>query len=160
MEETFTTYISAAGKNLKIVASLRGITEIAFVEEKGSCSAKSTEMLADAAIQLEEYLLGHRKNFSLALDPAGTEFQKKVWNILLKIPFGKTQTYAWLADQLGDPKVIRAAASANGKNPLAIVIPCHRVIGTNGSLTGYAGGLQNKQFLLHLERANGVLSLF
>lgn len=160
MEETFETYISAAGKTLKIVSNETSVKEIIFVNEEGIPSDFQPEILHKAASQLQEYLLGKRKDFDLKLDPKGTDFQKQVWDLLLTIPFGKTQTYAQMAEKLGNPKVIRAAASANGKNPISIVIPCHRVIGTNGSLTGYAGGLDNKLFLLQLENANGVLSLF
>jgi len=160
MEETFETYVSASGKTLKIVSDAHSVKDISFVEEKGPDSPTQPEILEKAARQLEEYLSGKRETFDLKLDPDGTDFQKKVWDLLQTIPFGKTKTYAWMADQLGDPKVIRAAASANGKNPIAIVIPCHRVIGSDGSLTGYAGGLDNKRFLLELERANGVLTLF
>lgn len=160
MEETFETYVAASGKILKIVSDLYSVKEISFVSEAGRESSAQPDILKKAARQLEEYLAGERETFDLKLDPEGTGFQKKVWNLLQTIPFGKTQTYAQMADQLGDPKVIRAAASANGKNPIAIVIPCHRVIGSDGSLTGYAGGLHNKRFLLELERANGVLTLF
>lgn len=160
MEETFETYITASGKILKIVSDAQSVKEISFVEEAGRSTSEQPEILKRAALQLEEYLSGKRQTFDLALNPEGTGFQKKVWNLLQTIPFGKTRTYAWMADQLGDPKVIRAAASANGKNPIAIVIPCHRVIGSDGSLTGYAGGLHNKRFLLELEKANGVLTLF
>lgn len=160
MEETFETYVSASGKTLKIISDTHSVKEIEFVTETGPDSSVEPEILKKAALQLEEYLSGKRETFELKLDPEGTGFQKKVWDLLQTIPFGKTRTYAWMADQLGDPKVIRAAASANGKNPIAIVIPCHRVIGSDGSLTGYAGGLDNKRFLLELERANGVLTLF
>jgi len=115
-------------------------------------------------IQLREYFQGSREQFDLPLSPKGTPFQKKVWSELQRIPFGKTISYLELARLLGDPKVIRASASANGKNPIAIIIPCHRVIGTNGSLVGYAGGLANKKWLLDFERkkAKGIsqLSIF
>lgn len=112
--------------------------------------------------QLKEYFEEKRKVFELNLDPEGTEFQKKVWALLCQIPFGKTLSYADMANKLGDPKVIRASASANGKNPIAIIIPCHRVIGKNGDLVGYAGGLNRKKMLLDHENrvANGVLELF
>ncbi len=108
--------------------------------------------LESCKIQLREYFEGVRDSFDLPLSPAGTPFQKKVWNALLQIPFGQTISYLELAKRLGDPKVIRAAGSANGKNPIAIVIPCHRVIGSNGDLVGYAGGLENKKWLLDLEQ--------
>lgn len=112
--------------------------------------------------ELSEYFGGKRQNFEIEIDPQGTDFQKKVWNNLLNIPYGKTKSYAEVAKELGDIKSIRAAASANGKNPIAIIIPCHRVIGKNGELTGYAGGLPRKKFLLDLENKikNGVNTLF
>lgn len=110
--------------------------------------------------QFEEYFEGKRTQFDLKLAPKGTEFQKKVWNQLQEIQFGKTMTYQQMANQLGDPKVIRAAASANGKNPISIAIPCHRVIGSDGSLTGYAGGLHRKKWLLEHESPSNQQSLF
>lgn len=115
--------------------------------------------LKPAVDQLAEYFEGKRTHFELKLNPEGTEFQKKVWKKLEEIPFGKTISYQQIANQLGDPKVIRAAASANGKNPIAIIIPCHRVIGSDGSLTGYAGGLHRKKWLLEHESPSkqGVL---
>lgn len=160
MEETFETYVSASGKVLRIVTDTESVKEISFVREARQSAGEAPDILWKAAAQLEEYLQGRREAFDLKLDPDGTDFQKKVWELLQTIPFGKTSTYARMADRLGDSKVIRAAASANGKNPIAIVIPCHRVIGSDGSLTGYAGGLDNKRFLLELEKANGVLTLF
>ncbi|MCL4169062.1 UNVERIFIED_CONTAM: hypothetical protein GTU68_012202, partial [Idotea baltica] len=109
------------------------------------------ESLLDCVIQLKEYFNETRKTFDLKLNPEGTTFQKKVWNQLETIPFGKTISYLELSKQLGDVKAIRAAASANGKNPLWIIVPCHRAIGSDGSLTGYAGGLYRKQWLLNHE---------
>jgi methylated-DNA-[protein]-cysteine S-methyltransferase len=102
--------------------------------------------------QLRAYFEGTRKKFDLPISLYGTTFQQKVWNELLNIPFGSTISYLELARRLGDPKVIRAAGSANGKNPVAIIIPCHRVIGSDGSLIGYAGGLENKRWLLEHEQ--------
>ncbi len=110
--------------------------------------------------QLTEYFEGTRTQFNLKLSPVGTEFQKRVWKELQEILFGKTTSYQKMANQLGDPKVIRAAASANGKNPIAIIIPCHRVIGSDGSLTGYAGGLHRKKWLLDHENPVKQQSLF
>ncbi|MGK0175643.1 MAG: methylated-DNA-[protein]-cysteine S-methyltransferase [Ulvibacter sp.] len=110
--------------------------------------------------QFEEYFEGKRTQFDLKLAPEGTEFQKKVWKQLQEIQFGKTLTYQQMANQLGNPKVIRAAASANGRNPISIVIPCHRVIGSDGSLTGYAGGLHRKKWLLEHESPVKQQSLF
>ncbi|HEY0261764.1 MAG TPA: methylated-DNA--[protein]-cysteine S-methyltransferase [Chitinophagales bacterium] len=110
--------------------------------------------------QLHEYFAGTRKTFDIPLFFTGTEFQKSVWNELLKIPYGKTRSYKEQAIALGNLESIRAVANANGRNKIAILVPCHRVIGTNGSLTGYAGGLQRKQFLLELESGNKIPTLF
>jgi methylated-DNA-[protein]-cysteine S-methyltransferase len=111
-------------------------------------------------MQLNEYFEGSRKHFDLKLNPEGTDFQKKVWKQLEQIPYGKTLSYLELSEQLGNVKAIRAVANANGKNPLWIVVPCHRVIGSNGSLTGYAGGLHRKQWLLEHESPYKQQSLF
>lgn len=105
----------------------------------------------DVAEQLAQYFTGERTQFELELDPAGTVFQCKVWQLLREIPYGETISYAQLSDRYGDRLAIRAVAAANGKNPIGIIVPCHRVIGSDGSLTGYAGGLERKRFLLDLE---------
>ncbi len=118
------------------------------------------EVLEDAFYQFSEYFEGKRKVFNLKLNPQGTVFQKRVWNALLEIPYGKTTSYLELSKTLGDVKAIRAVASANGKNPLWIVIPCHRVIGSNGDLTGYAGGLHRKKWLIEHESPVKQQSLF
>ena len=112
------------------------------------------EVLEKCKVQLERYFSGDLLEFDLPLAPVGTEFQQKVWTELLKIPYGETITYMDLAVRLGDPKCIRAAGTANGKNPIAIVIPCHRVIGAGNKLTGYAGGIWRKKMLLELEIKN------
>lgn len=117
-------------------------------------------VLREAADQITEYFEGKRQTFSLALAPEGSPFQKKVWTALQDIPYGKTTSYMDLSRQLGDPKAIRAVAAANGKNPLWIIIPCHRVIGSDGSLTGYAGGLWRKKWLLEHEQPAKQQSLF
>lgn len=109
-------------------------------------------MLVRTAAQLQEYFAGARQQFDLELDFAGTGFQVQVWQALLAIPFGETRSYLDIATQLGNPKAVRAVGAANGRNPISIVAPCHRVIGSSGSLTGFAGGLPAKQFLLSLER--------
>jgi methylated-DNA-[protein]-cysteine S-methyltransferase len=160
--EYFKTFLQTADHLLKIESDEHAIKVISFVETLEDSSDFEPEILKNAKLQLQTYFEGNLQSFTLKLDPEGTDFQKKVWSLLCKIPFGKTWTYADMAHKLGDPKVIRAAAAANGKNPIAIIIPCHRVIGTNGSLTGYAGGLENKRFLLDLENrvAKGVMSLF
>ena len=116
--------------------------------------------LQNAVSQLNDYFEGKRTDFDFRLNPQGTEFQQKVWSALLEIPFGKTVSYLELSKKLGDIKAIRAVASANGKNPLWIVVPCHRVIGTDGSLTGYAGGLWRKKWLLEHENPTTQQSLF
>ncbi|MNF56642.1 MULTISPECIES: methylated-DNA--[protein]-cysteine S-methyltransferase [unclassified Pseudomonas] len=108
-------------------------------------------VLQEAEHQLKQYFAGHRDRFDLELDFAGTEFQQKVWRALLTIPFGETRSYSQIAQQIGSPRAVRAVGAANGKNPISIVTPCHRVIGASGSLTGFAGGLAAKQFLLGLE---------
>lgn len=105
----------------------------------------------EATEQLEEYFSGQRREFALNLAPEGSQFQRRVWDLLADIPYGQTRTYGQLADQLGDRHVIRAVGSANARNPISIIVPCHRVIGADGSLTGYAGGLERKKFLLELE---------
>lgn len=116
--------------------------------------------MQEAVTQLNDYFLGKRKDFTFKLNPKGTEFQQKVWQELLQIPYGKTMSYMDLSKKLGDVKAIRAVASANGKNPIWIVVPCHRVIGSDGSLTGYAGGLWRKKWLLEHENPTNQQSLF
>lgn len=111
-------------------------------------------------MQLQEYFEGKRTDFDLKLNPQGTEFQQKVWKSLLEIPYGKTVSYMDQTKKIGDVKAIRAVASANGKNPLWIAVPCHRVIGTNGSLTGYAGEIWRKKWLLEHENPSTQQSLF
>jgi methylated-DNA-[protein]-cysteine S-methyltransferase len=133
------------------------------IEKNGLPISQNLSSLAQKLkTELEAYLAGNLKDFTIPLRPQGTDFQKSVWLELQKIAYGHTRTYAQMAHNLGDPKVIRAAATANGKNPIMLLIPCHRVIGTDGSLTGYAGGLHNKKRFLDIENkyANGVLSLF
>lgn len=136
-----------------------GVSEIAVADE-GLESDTIPEVLQEAVSQLQAYFGGQRTAFDLQLNPTGTEFQQKVWGELSQIPFGKTISYLELAKQLGNVKTIRAAASANGKNPLWIVVPCHRVIGSDGSLTGYAGGLWRKKWLLEHENPTKQQTLF
>lgn len=114
---------------------------------------RQTPLLDRAARQLDEYLAGTRRKFDLPLAPAGTPFQQKIWKCLLSIPYGQTRSYGQIAQAAGNPKACRAVGMANNKNPLMIFIPCHRVIGADGSLTGYAGGLDVKTRLLELERS-------
>lgn len=137
-----------------------GVSKIHVMNEKTEISAKIPKELKEAVLQLQDYFEGKRTEFSFLINPSGTEFQKKVWQELLHIPFGKTCSYLELSKKLGDVKAIRAVASANGKNPLWIVVPCHRVIGSDGSLTGYAGGLWRKKWLLEHENPIKQESLF
>ncbi|AEE19044.1 methylated-DNA-[protein]-cysteine S-methyltransferase [Dokdonia sp. Hel_I_63] len=145
---------------LELKASSDGLSSVLFIETDALPTTIIPKVLDDAVAQLLEYFAGERTTFSLKLDPSGTDFQRRVWRELEAIPFGKTTSYLAMAKQLGDPKVIRAAASANGKNPISIIIPCHRVIGSDGSLTGYAGGLHRKKWLLEHESPVTQGSLF
>ena len=143
----------------KIVGDADGISAISILSE-GEVSKKIPKELKECITQLQEYFDGQRNDFTFKLNPQGTDFQQKVWQELLNIPFGKTMSYLDLSKKLGDVKAIRAVASANGRNPLWIVVPCHRVIGTDGSLTGYAGGLWRKKWLLEHESPSKQQSLF
>lgn len=155
-----TAYITSPLGTTKIVGDALGICEISVLDDKTPASQSIPEILQQAALELQEYFDGKRDVFTFAMNPSGTEFQKSVWKELLQIPFGKTVSYLDLSKKLGDVKAIRAVASANGKNPLWIAVPCHRVIGSDGSLTGYAGGLWRKKWLLEHEAPSGQQSLF
>ncbi|MDF2617091.1 MAG: Methylated-DNA--protein-cysteine methyltransferase [Sedimentibacter sp.] len=126
-------------------------TKIGLVAEMNE-----TNLLRNAALQLNEYLEGKRNSFDLPLNPKGTEFQKKVWAALCDIPYGETRSYKQIAESVGNPKACRAVGMANNKNPIMIFIPCHRVVGSDGSLTGYAGGLDMKEKLLSLEKRKAI----
>lgn len=164
-----TTYIKTPLGITKIVGDVDGISVICCasssfalgsVSDEGEVSITIPVVLQEAVSQLNDYFDGKRTNFTFKLNPSGAEFQQKVWRGLLEIPFGKTLSYLELSKKIGDVKAIRAVASANGKNPLWIVVPCHRVIGTDGSLTGYAGGLWRKKWLLEHENPSAQGSLF
>lgn len=144
-------YIKTPIGSLEIEGDDNGIAAITYLNEEVTQTIDIPASLQEVVTQLEEYFEKKRSTFSLKLNPKGTDFQRKVWQELQTIPFGKTASYLEMAKNLGDPKVIRAAASANGKNPISIIIPCHRVIGSDGSLTGYAGGLHRKKWLLDHE---------
>lgn len=157
MPSVFKTMPSPVGQ-LTLVASDKGLSGILWEDDKAGRvpleemrEDANHHVLAQATRQLEEYFSGQRKTFSVPLDFQGTDFQKKVWQALLTIPFGQTRSYAQIAQQLGNPKAVRAVGAANGKNPISIIAPCHRVIGSNGDLTGFAGGLAAKTLLLSLE---------
>src|SRR5690606_194427 len=144
----------------KITCYANGIASVTVLDSEEKATDIIPIHLEDCAYQLQEYFQGTRKQFNLKLNPEGTRFQKQIWNLLEQIPYGKTVSYLDLAKQLGDVKTIRAVANANAKNPLWIIVPCHRVIGTDGSLTGYAGGLHRKQWLLEHESPFKQQSLF
>jgi methylated-DNA-[protein]-cysteine S-methyltransferase len=159
MNSVDTAHVASPLGTIEITGSHGAIFSVSFLEDKDAPPTPVPPSLKICAQQLEEYFSGKRKNFDLPLQPNGTSFQRHVWDELLKIPFGKTMSYLQLARNLGDEKSIRAAASANGKNPIGILIPCHRVIGTNSELVGYAGGLWRKQWLLDLENGQQSLDL-
>jgi methylated-DNA-[protein]-cysteine S-methyltransferase len=154
-----TAYIKTPLGIATIIGDKNGVSVIS-VSDEGEISIIIPAILRDAVSQLNDYFEGKRNDFTFTLNPKGTDFQHKVWNALLEIPYGKTRTYMEQSKILGDVKAIRAVASANGKNPLWIVVPCHRVIGTDGSLTGYAGGLWRKKWLLEHENPTNQQSLF
>jgi methylated-DNA-[protein]-cysteine S-methyltransferase len=153
---------------IKIKISGNHLNELLYISDESEISSETIKLSGDKKIlqkcitQFDEYFSGRRKIFELPVKQEGTPFQQKVWNELIKIPFGKTISYLQLAQRLGDAKSIRAAASANGRNKLNIIVPCHRVIGSDGSLTGYGGGLPVKKWLLDHEAKfeNGVRTLF
>lgn len=144
----------------EIVGDDHGISKIHVFDTAKTISKKIPDALQEAVNQILEYFEGKRNSFDFKLNPKGTVFQQKVWQELLNIPFGKTTSYQELSIKLGDVKAIRAVANANSKNPLWIVVPCHRVIGSDGSLTGYAGGLWRKKWLLEHENPVKQQSLF
>lgn len=142
--------------NLEIKGDDTHIFRVSFVEEKRGIDAKnsSSEVILLCARQLDEYFNGLRKSFNLPINPLGTPFQKTVWDQLLLIPYGETAAYKDIAEATGNPRAVRAVGGANHSNPIGIIIPCHRIIGKNGSLTGYGGGLWRKEWLLDHEKKN------
>ncbi|WKK66902.1 methylated-DNA--[protein]-cysteine S-methyltransferase [Lutimonas zeaxanthinifaciens] len=155
-----TAYIKTPLGIARIVGNQEGISEVSVLEEKLPVTENPSQVLMECIQQLNEYFSGERKRFTIRLNPAGTAFQKKVWEELLTIPYGKTSTYMKQTMKLGDKKAIRAVASANGKNPIWVIVPCHRVVGKDGALTGYAGGLWRKKWLLEHESPSRQTSLF
>jgi methylated-DNA-[protein]-cysteine S-methyltransferase len=157
MTYAYKTMVSPVGE-LKLVASDKGLAAILWENDDpnrirlGEATENAMHpVLVETECQLKDYFAGKRNAFSVLLDFKGTEFQKKVWQALLEIPFGETRSYGDIAKQIGSAKAVRAVGAANGKNPISIIAPCHRVIGANGKLTGFAGGLETKAFLLNLE---------
>ena len=153
-------YLETPIGTAKIAGDENGINSISVLDEKIPTTTHIPESLVEAVKELNAYFKGDLKEFNLKLNPIGTDFQKKVWKALIEVKHGATKSYMELTKILGDEKAIRAVAAANGKNPLWIVIPCHRIIGSDGSLTGYAGGLWRKEWLLNHEQENKQMSLF
>ncbi len=163
MEQLF--FIDSPVGRLGITATDKAVTRIFFAHrehcalpeneafERCGSPAELTPVLRQAIAELEAYFAGSRREFTLPLAPVGTPFQHKVWQALQTIPYGETRSYGQIAAQAGNPRACRAVGMANNRNPLVIVVPCHRVVGSDGSLTGYAGGLEVKKFLLQLEKA-------
>ena len=152
-------YLASPVGLLKLVANEQALVAVLW-EKENPKRVRLAELLEEAqhpvlletARQLNEYFAGQRRQFDLPLDFEGTDFQQKVWQALLSIPFGETRSYKQIAEQIGNPKAVRAVGAANGKNPISIIAPCHRVIGASGKLVGFAGGLENKDILLKIER--------
>ncbi|MEO1010332.1 MAG: methylated-DNA--[protein]-cysteine S-methyltransferase [Bacteroidota bacterium] len=155
-----TAYIPTPLGVARLEGDGNGLSSIMVMDRNQGTTDIVPEVLEDAVYQLQEYFEGKRKSFSLTLNPTGTDFQKKVWKALTEIPFGQTVSYLELSKTLGDVKAIRAVAAANGKNPLWIIVPCHRVIGSDRSLVGYAGGLSRKKWLLNHESPVKQQALF
>ena len=161
MQHVYTTLPSPIGR-LRLVANDQGLAAVNWEHEESLpqrfallAEAAAHPVLVQARQQLEEYFAGARRTFTVPLDFAGTDFQNRVWNALRTIPFGRTCSYRQIAAQIGRPRAVRAVGAANGRNPIPIIVPCHRVIGADGTLTGFTGGLGIKARLLALE---GVVS--
>ena len=152
-EQTYFTYPTSLGP-MTVASDGTAVTHVLFGTHVLEGRAAPSELTNRTANELQEYLAGKRTAFDIPLAPAGTEFQRAVWKALQNIPYGQTRSYADIAAVVGNPKATRAVGSANNRNPIAVLIPCHRVVGANGKLTGYAGGLALKQRLLDLERAH------
>ncbi|MEL7834216.1 methylated-DNA--[protein]-cysteine S-methyltransferase [Fodinibius sp. Rm-B-1B1-1] len=148
------TYYESPIGGLTLTASANSLQSITFGDDQSEANSTSSNEILDIAIkQLSEYFEGQRTSFSLPLSPEGSDFQQSIWEQLQDVPYGQTITYGALADKLGDPNKVRAVGSANGQNPIPIIIPCHRVIGANNNLVGYSGGIERKEFLLKHEGA-------
>lgn len=153
-------YMDSPVGRLTLIASEKGLAAILWenddpnrVHAKAHTEDNNNTFLLETEQQLREYFDGHRDSFSVPLDLEGTTFQKQVWEALATIPYGETRNYKQIAEQIGNPKSVRAVGAANGRNPISIILPCHRVIGSSGHLTGFAGGLETKALLLSMEGA-------
>ncbi|KQL41135.1 cysteine methyltransferase [Bacillus sp. FJAT-25509] len=160
MNQLDTAYIDTPLGILRIVGNEKGVAYIDFVKEDNNEIQKIVPpSLKDAGNELIEYFNGSRKEFSIKSIAKGTPFQESVWRELVKIKYGETASYADIANRIGNPKAVRAVANANARNPLSIIVPCHRIIGSNGKLTGYAGGLWRKEWLLNREQGRETFKL-
>ena len=153
MSPEYKSYYQSEIGLLEIVGTEEGIKSVSFVEDGPTDNFEAHPCLKECVKQLDQYFRGGRQEFSLKLAPSGTAFQKKVWRQLEKIPYGKTVSYLDIAKSIGQKKAVRAVGSANGRNKIVIIIPCHRVLGSHGQLTGYGGGLWRKEWLLKHEKA-------
>lgn len=154
----YITYLRSPIGQIKLTGDETSVNSILFVFDDTEMEEENpNSVLKECKAQLSQYFSGKRNEFDIPIMQEGTEFQQKVWNELLKIPYGKTVSYNFIAESLGDKKSIRAVGAANGRNQISIIVPCHRVIGSNGSLTGYAGGLWRKKWLIkHEAECSGV----
>ena len=151
----FTIVLSAAGAVTHLIFAPDMDHRMLAVHARLRLAERAPELVAPVRVELEEYFAGARRLFTVPLAPTGTTFQRQVWNALLDIPYGETNTYASVAARLGNPRAARAVGAANGQNPISVLIPCHRLVGARGQLSGYAGGLKAKRWLLELERGAG-----
>ncbi|MBS0438518.1 MAG: methylated-DNA--[protein]-cysteine S-methyltransferase [Proteobacteria bacterium] len=164
MTDVYYDYLDSPVGRLLLVADGQGLRHVAFETGRHPTPVaddwqRGPGALHEARAQLKAYFAGKLREFDLPLAPQGTDFQQRVWLALLRIAYGATASYGDIARAVGEPHASRAVGAANGQNPIAIIIPCHRVIGTNGTLTGYGGGLPNKKFLLDLEQKNSAFAL-
>ncbi|MEI7811460.1 MAG: methylated-DNA--[protein]-cysteine S-methyltransferase [Ignavibacteria bacterium] len=160
MSEIYTTCYNSPIGAIEISGTEDGLNTLYFRSDSCPGGNAIPGCLLNCINQLDEYFKGKRQIFDLSLNPAGTDFQKRVWKELINIPFGETISYLELARRLGDAKAMRAVGGANGKNKISVIIPCHRVIGTNGKLTGYGGELWRKQWLLNHENSLAEFNIF
>ena len=151
MRDLYVKYVKSPIGIIEIAGTADAVMELNFVDERSRADLPSNAVVDAAVKQLREYLNGVRKEFTVPLDLEGTEFQKNVWQALLTVGYGKKVSYKYIAEAVGNPKAVRAVGAANGKNPIAIIVPCHRIIGSDGSLTGYGSGIWRKEWLLRHE---------
>ncbi len=158
MEAIFYTYYNSPVGWLKLTSTPDSLWSVSFEEIQGENSSEIPQFLKESVQQLDEYFKGTRKEFKLKLAPEGTDFQQKIWKLVENVNYGQTASYLDISIQSGSEKNTRAVGLANGKNPIPIIIPCHRIIGSNGKLTGYAGGLERKRWLLLHEQQHSAYS--